>query len=207
MADNKGSKSAKLTPKQELFVQGLFTGLSQRDAYKQSYNAEGMLSKTIDEKASILANNDKIRTRLDELTNELKERNMVTVERILAELSKVGFANGSDFARVVEKSYIEEVKDEDGNIIDIKEHKYKAVEVMPTDQLEEGKLAAIAGIKSTKDGIEVKTNDKIKALELMGKHLGMFVDKVESVNVNLNQDITNLTDEELDAELNRLKNA
>ena len=27
--------------------------------------------------------------------------------------------------------------------------------------------------------IEFKTNDKVKALELLGKHLGMFKDKVE----------------------------
>lgn len=169
----------KLTIKQEKYVQGLFAGLSQREAYKQAYNCENMTDKTIDENACKLANDTKIATRLKELTDELKERNMVTVERVLAELAKVGFANGSDFAKVVEKEYIEEIKDEEGNVVDTKEHRYKAVEVLETDKLEQNKLAAIAGIKSTKDGIEVKTNDKIKALELMGKYLGMFTDKVD----------------------------
>lgn len=169
----------KLTIKQEKFVQGLFAGLSQREAYKQSYSADKMTDKQIDEEACKLANNPKITQRLKELTDELKNRNMVTVERILAELAKVGYANGSDFAKVVEKEYIEEIKDEEGNVIGTKLHKYKTVEVIPTEQLENDKLAAIAGIKSTRDGIEVKTNDKIKALELMGKHLGMFIDKSE----------------------------
>jgi phage terminase small subunit len=186
----------KLTIKQEKFAQGLFAGLSQREAYKQAYDAENMTDKSIDEKACELAGNVKIESRIKELTDELKERNMVTVERVLAELAKVGFANGSDFAKVIEKTYIEKVFDEEGNEIDQIEKKYKTVEIMVTDEIDKNKLAAIAGIKSTREGIEVKTNDKIKALELMGKHLGMFTEKIESTNINLNDDISNLSAEE-----------
>ncbi len=169
----------KLTIKQEKFVQGLFAGLSQREAYKQAYNAGRMKDNSIDRLAYELANNIKITSRLQQLTDELKNRNMITVEKVLAELAKVGFANGSDFARVVVKTWTEEIKDEEGNVTGTKEHKYKAVEVTETDKLDKDKLPAIAWIKATKEGIEVKTNDKIKALELMGKYLGMFVEKVE----------------------------
>ena len=35
----------KLTIKQERYVQGLFAGLSQREAYMQAYNAEKMQDK------------------------------------------------------------------------------------------------------------------------------------------------------------------
>jgi len=115
----------------------------------------------------------------------------------------VAYANGSDYAKVVEKSYVEDIKDEEATIVDVKEQKYKTVEVVETDKLEQDKLAAIAGIKSTKEGIEVKTNDKIKALELMGKYLGMFVDKVETKNLNI--DLTNVPDNELDAEIEKYK--
>ena len=38
---------------------------------------------------------------------------------------------------------------------------------------------SIAGIKEGKFGIELKLNDKEKALELLGRHLGMFKDKLE----------------------------
>jgi phage terminase small subunit len=186
----------KLTIKQEKYAQGLFAGLSQREAYKQAYDCSNMTDKSIDEKACELANNVKVASRLQELTNELKERNMITVERVLAELAKVGFANGSDFARVIEKTYMEPIPGEKGEETTYKEVKYKAVEVIPTEQLDNDKLAAIAGIKSTRDGIEVKTNDKIKALELMGKHLGMFVEKVESKNLNITDDVSNLTPDE-----------
>ncbi|KRA62172.1 hypothetical protein ASD89_24120 [Caulobacter sp. Root656] len=40
-----------------------------------------------------------------------------------------------------------------------------------------GKL--YAGVKITKDGFEVKMHDKIAALVAVGKHLGMFKDRVE----------------------------
>lgn len=195
----------KLTVKQEKFAQGLFTGLTQREAYKRSYNAKGMTDKSIDEKACELANGVKVTERIKELTDILTERNMVTVEKVLAELARVGFANGSDFAKVVEKTYMEPILDKEGNKIGEKEHKYKTVDVPETSSIDKNKLAAIAGIRSTKEGIEIKTNDKVKALELMGKHLGMFVDKIESTNVNLNTDVSGMTDEELEVELSKFK--
>ena len=48
-----------------------------------------------------------------------------------------------------------------------------------TKELSEDQIKAIAGIKEGKFGIELKLNDKEKALELLGRHLGMFKDKVE----------------------------
>ena len=47
-------------------------------------------------------------------------------------------------------------------------------------KLEEQKKA-LSGIKEGKFGIQVDSCDKVKALELLGKHLGMFSD----VNVNM----------------------
>lgn len=172
----------KLTIKQEKFSQGLFAGLSQREAYKRAFNAEKMTDKTIDEKACLLAAEGKIRARLDELTKELKERNMVTVEKVLAELAVIGFSNTTDFVKVEEKEYIAGYeKDEDGKedktmpII----HKGKGVSIYDMNTIKAEKLKALAGIKQGANGIEIKLHDKVKALELMGKHLGMFTDKVE----------------------------
>lgn len=48
----------------------------------------------------------------------------------------------------------------------------------------EEQKSAVAGIKQTTNGIEIKTNDKVKALELLGKHLGMF--KETNININTN---------------------
>lgn len=60
-----------LTPKQEKFVQGIVSGkLSQREAYKQAYNATKMKDETIDKKASELFSKGEIRGRYDQLMNE-----------------------------------------------------------------------------------------------------------------------------------------
>lgn len=39
--------------------------------------------------------------------------------------------------------------------------------------------AIYAGVKATKEGVEVKMHSKEKALELLGRHLGMFKDSVD----------------------------
>ena len=61
-----------LTTKQELFIQGLIKGYSQREAYKMAYEADNMKNESIDVKASNLFKQDKIRLRYEELKNEIK---------------------------------------------------------------------------------------------------------------------------------------
>ena len=66
-----------LTIKQEIFVQRLIEGYSQREAYKFAYNCENMKDESIDVKASNLFKEDKIRLRYEELKNELKEKTKI----------------------------------------------------------------------------------------------------------------------------------
>lgn len=65
--------------------------------------------------------------------------------------------------------------------------------VKSTDEMPGDKLGAIAGIKEGAYGIEIKLNDKGKALELIGRHLGMFKDKLE-VSGTLGTEKTKLDD-------------
>lgn len=51
--------------------------------------------------------------------------------------------------------------------------------VHDTDTYDEDALALYAGIKKTKDGIEVVMNSQDRAREMLGKHLKLFVDQVE----------------------------
>ena len=46
--------------------------------------------------------------------------------------------------------------------------------VKATSEVPKNKLPAIAGIKYSQLGIEIKLHDKVRALELLGKHLGVF---------------------------------
>lgn len=70
-----------LTTKQEIFVQRLIEGYSQREAYKFAYNCEKMKDSTIDVEASKLLSNPKVSIRYEELKNELKQKMFYTVEK------------------------------------------------------------------------------------------------------------------------------
>lgn len=48
-----------------------------------------------------------------------------------------------------------------------------------TRKMTAGAKSLYAGVKVTKDGLEVKMHSKDKAIELLGKHLGMFIEKIE----------------------------
>lgn len=61
---------SKLTTKQELFVQNLVAGQSQRQAYRSAYNAKKMTDKTVDETANKLLKNPKVSARYRELLKQ-----------------------------------------------------------------------------------------------------------------------------------------
>ena len=77
---------ANLTQRQEKFVRALIAGKSQRQAYKEAYNATKMKDKTIDERASVLFKNDKIKTRYNELLEEHKNKALYTREEMVNDL-------------------------------------------------------------------------------------------------------------------------
>jgi len=63
-----------LTAKQEKFISGLIKGLSQREAYKQSYSTKNMKNSTIDVKASELLKNGKVSARFNEINGKVVKR-------------------------------------------------------------------------------------------------------------------------------------
>ena len=70
-----------LTTKQEIFVQRLIEGYSQREAYKFAYDCENMKDETIDTRASRLLKECKVSARYEELKNELKQNHSASVGR------------------------------------------------------------------------------------------------------------------------------
>jgi phage terminase small subunit len=166
----------KLTIKQEKYAQGLFAGLSQREAYKQAYNCDNMSDKSIDENACRLAADIKVVSRIEELKMRLQERNMVTVENVLSELSKIAF---DDI-----KNYLRFYPDADGNI---------KMEIKDSETID---TRAISEVSLGKDGqFKFKQYCKDNALVQLGKHLGLFTD-----NIKLSGG-TNNTNTEIDVDL------
>lgn len=82
-----------LTAKEEKFCVNVVSGMTYTDAYKNSYNASNMTDKTANEKASIMASKDKIKTRILELRNEAaSEAVMSALQRklVLTNIIKIG---------------------------------------------------------------------------------------------------------------------
>ncbi len=184
-----------MTPKQEKFAQGLFTGLSQREAYRRAYSAEGMKDETIDRQACVLASNPKVAARVAELTEELKDRNMITVERILAEYSKIGFADIKDFLSF---KTVKTVNRDLAALTGQSVTEYKTiVDVKNSDEVD-GSLISEVSINQ-RGTFTFKLHDKMAALEKMGKYLGMFKDNINHEGtLNISVDIMeNLSDDEL----------
>jgi phage terminase small subunit len=84
-----------LTTKQEKFVQNLLKGMSQREAYKSSYNASNMKDETIDSKASILFKDEKVRARYEELTERTAKKTIISVQERMELLTKI--AKGEEY--------------------------------------------------------------------------------------------------------------
>ena len=77
-----------LNVKQEKFIQNIINGMSQRQAYKDAYNAN-YSDKSIDEKASTLFNSEKVQKRYKESLKELEDKAIMSAKERMIWLSEV----------------------------------------------------------------------------------------------------------------------
>ena len=77
-----------LTPKQEVFVQGIIKGLSQADAYREAYDCKRMSDNAIYREASLLVANPKVAKRITELREHLATPNIMTAQKRLEWLTE-----------------------------------------------------------------------------------------------------------------------
>lgn len=154
---------AKLTAKQQRFVEEYLIDLNATQAAIRA----GYSVKNAGKIGPELLGKTRIKNAIDKAMAERSRRTGINQDRVLLELAKIAFVNASDVINMDEATIRGDANRED--------------------------TAAIASVKvkriPTEDGDiverEVKTYDKLKALELIGKHLGMFKDKLD-VNVEVN---------------------
>jgi len=143
----------------ELYAQKLATGAKQMTAYK----AAGF--KPNSKSATKLAQNEVIVKRIRELTELAVAQTTISIERVLRELEKIGFANMLDYVKV----------DDEGqpclDFTDLDREKAAAIGEIITDVITNPRDGSIT--RRTK----FKLLDKKGALVDLGKHLGMFVDR------------------------------
>lgn len=143
--------------KQEQFVQEYLIDLNATQAAIRA----GYSVRSAQQLGSDLLSNHVVRARVDELLAERSRRTGVTQDRVIRELARLAFVNAPDVINLDEATVRDDASQDD--------------------------TAAIASVKvkrgysetgSTTER-EVRLHDKIKALELLGKHLGMYTDKLD----------------------------
>lgn len=142
-----------LTPRQKAFADEYLC--NGGNAYRAAL-AAGYRESTAHTKSYQLLEREDVAAYIAARRRQMAKR-AVTPERVLLELAAIGFADATDYAQIV-----------GGRVV-----------VTDTGRLSAAARRAIAGIKEGRDGVEVKLADKVKALELMGKNLGLFRDKVD----------------------------
>ncbi len=119
-----------------------------------------------------------------------EQRTEITQDMVLKELALIAFSNAADYIKVVEKELTQEVEGSEIPVLDAEGNpiKYKTVEPTLTDDLTEEQKKALAVIKKGRDGFDVKPYDKLRALEMLGRHLGLWDKKPENPDENNNDD-------------------
>lgn len=187
-----------MTDKQLIFANEYLIDLNGTRAYKEAYPSVKN-DNTAAAAATRLLNTPEVEKYINERIKDRLERIEVTQDDVIQELAAIAFANESEYAKVVTKPVM--IKTSDGEYVPALDSEgnqmyYQAVEITETDELTRRQIKAISGIKQGKNGIELTTYDKVKALELLGRHLGMFKDKVE-VSGDINNPFEGLSTEQL----------
>ena len=185
---------AKMTARQQRFCDEYLIDLNATQAAIRA----GYSEKRASEQAYQLLQKTTVQDYIRKKKMERIERTEITQDMVLRELALIAFSNAADYAAVIEKDAMAEV---DGQMIQLFDSegnpvKYRTVEPVLTEDLTESQKRALSVIKKGRDGFEVKPYDKVRALELIGKHIGMFEEKV-AVSGEVNNPMAGLTTEEL----------
>lgn len=161
----------KLTVKQKRFVDEYLIDMNATQAYlRAGYNVSVKIAES---SASRLLRNDKVKKALEERGKRITNKIEITQEKIAQQLAKIAFADIKDL-----------VEWEQVPIMDFNEHDEKVVvgydKVVKLKEMSEVDGTLISEIKETKDGLSFKRADQLKALELLGKYMKMYTDKVET---------------------------
>ena len=156
-----------MTKKQKRFVEEYLIDLNATQAAVRT----GYSVKTAMEQGYQLLQKTSVQEAIAKAMAERSKRAGISQDRVIQELARIAFVNPQ-------------------NVIDSEDASVKA-------DATEDDLACIQSVKvKTMDGAkgksverEVRLNDKMKALELLGKHLVMFKDKLE-VDADMDLNIT-----------------
>lgn len=160
----------------ELFAQGIAKGLTGHDAYKAA-GFKSQADNTVDAAAARLRAMPSVAARIEQLMANGAAKTEITIARVLTEAGRIAFG---DIRKVVSwrpEMVLVESKEEGGHPTSAL---MSRVTVLDSATIDEDTAAAISEVSQGASGtLRIKMHDKKGALELIGRHLGMFKDKVE----------------------------
>lgn len=167
-----------LTEKQKLFIKEYLVDLNQGAAARRAGYAPGCSRQTGRQNMQ----NPQIRAEVRKALKRRAKRVEVQADQVLKDLAEIAHLDKSVAYRV-----------RDG-----------VLHVTDTDLLPEPVRRCISEIAQTQYGVRIRFDDRVKALELLGRHLALFTD-----NLNLNdsrpKSLEEMSEEEIDAELARIE--
>lgn len=168
-----------LTPKQQRFAEEYLIDMNAtRAAIRAGYS-----KKTAEQQGYQLLHKTLVLNAINTAAQARSERTQVTADMVVKELARIGF---SDLRNVLTKS---------GQLVDPQDWDDDTAGAISSIEV----VAKLGGNGDDNEPIEythkIKTWDKNSALEKLGKHLGMFVDKSEvkeTLTVILAKDVDEL---------------
>jgi phage terminase small subunit len=181
-----------LTAKQRRFVDEYLIDLNATQAAIRA----GYSAKTASQIGEQNLRKLEIQAVLTERMKDREKRTEITQDKVLAELAKIGF---SDIRKAVKWGDGIAVADPESGAIEI----VNGISLIGSDQIDDATAASISEVSQTAQGLKVKMHDKRAALVDIGRHLGMFKDKVELTGKDgqalIPSKLEEMTDEQLAA--------
>lgn len=156
---------AKLNAKQQRFVEEYLVDLNATQAAIRA----GYSAKTANEQGARLLANVSVAAAVSEAQQARSERTEITQDMVLRELGKIGFANMQDYMRVGADG------DPYLDFSGLSRDQAAALIEVTVEDFKEGRGEDARDVRRVK----FKLADKKGALVDIGKHLGMFKDRVE----------------------------
>ncbi len=163
------ARARQLTQKQRRFVQEYLVDLNATQAAIRA----GYSERTAHVQGPRLLGNVRVQVAIQEALKQREKRTEITQDRVLTELAKIGFADIRDYLEYKTEKTVVAYGDDGEPIIDYRQ----IIDVIDSKNVD---TSVIQEVSISKDGtFKFKLYDKQKALNDIGRHLGMFVDKTE----------------------------
>lgn len=159
----------RITQKQRVFADTYVKCLNATEAYMKAY---GTKSKNVaGSRGSLLRKKPEINEYIQKRIERASKRAEIEAEKVLELLAAIAFTSPADFATIATEGGKQKIL-------------WQEIESLPKEVKK-----AIAVIKNTPSGISIETLDRLKAIDMLMKYMGIGKEKAEGVVIEGEGDI------------------